>query len=317
MISHMIRGRAGYRSLSLLSACPKQTIISAASSSSAAAAAPIVLNSRYQHYQQQQRRSCSNLSDNSNNKNSPNIITHTHPTANTNTNINNTSRPYSNMAPSDISKYLQQTHDRLFDKNRAWAEEQRKNDPEFFTKLAAGQSPEYLWIGCSDSRIPAEQISGLGPGEAFIHRNIANLVVNTDLNVMSVIEYAVCHLHVKHIIVCGHYGCGGVKAAMTPQDLGLLNPWLRNIRDVYRLHEQELDAISDEAARYNRLVELSVTEQCRNVIKTAAVQQSYAKNQYPVVHGWVFGFEDGLLKDLKINHEQMLQSIQKIYNIAN
>ncbi|KAI0394140.1 carbonic anhydrase [Xylariaceae sp. FL0594] len=220
------------------------------------------------------------------------------------------------MSPSDISQYLQQTHDRLFEHNRAWATEQREKDAEYFTKLSAGQSPEYLWIGCSDSRIPAELIAGLQPGEAFIHRNIANLVVNTDLNVMSVIEYAVSHLHVKHIIVCGHYGCGGVKAAMTPKDLGLLNPWLRNIRDVYRLHEKELDTIKDESARYNRLVELSVQEQCRNVIKTAAVQQSYAKNQYPVVHGWVFGFEDGLLKDLKINHKEMLESIQKIYNLT-
>ncbi|KAI1819396.1 carbonic anhydrase [Xylaria intraflava] len=221
-----------------------------------------------------------------------------------------------NMASGEISKYLQQTHDRLFDNNRAWAAEQKQKDPEFFAKLSAGQSPDYLWIGCSDSRIPAEQISGLGPGEAFIHRNIANLVVNTDLNVMSVIEYAVCHLHVKHIIVCGHYGCGGVKAAMTPKDLGLLNPWLRNIRDVYRIHEKELDAVEDGNARYDRLVELSVTEQCRNVLKTAAVQQSYAKNQYPVVHGWVFGFEDGLLKDLKIDHEEILHRIQKIYNLT-
>ncbi|CAJ2512578.1 Uu.00g055930.m01.CDS01 [Anthostomella pinea] len=220
------------------------------------------------------------------------------------------------MAESDISRYLQETHDRVFDHNRAWAAEQSKNDPEFFTKLSAGQSPDYLWIGCSDSRIPAEQITGLEPGEAFVHRNIANLVVNTDLNVMSVINYAVRHLQVKHIVVCGHYGCGGVKAAMTPKDLGLLNPWLRNIRDVYRLHEKELDAISDETARYDRLVELSVVEQCRNVIKTAAVQQSYAKNQFPIVHGWVFGFGDGLLKDLKVDHEAMLHGIQKIYNLT-
>ena len=221
------------------------------------------------------------------------------------------------MAEKDISKYLQQTHDRVFEHNRAWAEEKKKKDPEFFFKLSAGQEPEYLWIGCSDSRIPAEQITGLDPGEAFVHRNIANLVCNTDLNVMSVINYAVRHLKVKHIIVCGHYGCGGVKAAMTPKDLGLLNPWLRNIRDVYRLHEGELDAIADESERYNRLVELNVVEQCRNVIKTAAVQQSYAKNQYPVVHGWVFGFHDGLLKDLKIDFESMLQSIQKIYNLTD
>ncbi|KAI1340213.1 carbonic anhydrase [Xylariaceae sp. FL0016] len=221
------------------------------------------------------------------------------------------------MAQSDISKYLKQSHERVFEHNRTWATEQTSKDSEFFTKLSAGQSPEYLWIGCSDSRIPAEQITGLGPGEAFIHRNIANLVVNTDLNVMSVIEYAVLHLKVKHIVVCGHYGCGGVKAAMTPQDLGLLNPWLRNIRDVYRLHESELDTIANEHERYNRLVELSVVEQCRNVIKTAAVQQSYAKNQFPVVHGWVFGFHDGLLKDLKVDHEAMLRSIQKIYNLTD
>ncbi|KAI2641278.1 carbonic anhydrase [Xylaria nigripes] len=221
-----------------------------------------------------------------------------------------------NMAPGEISTYLKQSHDRLFEHNRAWAREQKEKDSQFFSKLSAGQSPEYLWIGCSDSRIPAEQICGLGPGEAFIHRNIANLVISTDLNVMSVIEYAVVHLHVKHIIVCGHYGCGGVKAAMTPKDLGLLNPWLRNIRDVYRIHEKELDTITDDIARYNRLVELSVAEQCRNVLKIAAVQKSFEQNQYPVVHGWVFGFEDGLLKDLKVDHENILHNIQKIYNLT-
>ncbi|KAG6032772.1 hypothetical protein E4U19_007186 [Claviceps sp. Clav32 group G5] len=218
--------------------------------------------------------------------------------------------------PADLSKYLAQTHDRLFENNRAWAAAKATNDPSYFAKLSAGQTPEYLWIGCSDSRIPAEQITGLEPGEAFIHRNIANLVCNTDLNVMSVINYAVRHLGVKHIIVCGHYGCGGVKAAMTPQDLGLLNPWLRNIRDVYRLHEEELDAVPSEAARYDRLVELNVEEQCRNIIKTAAVQQSYARNRYPIVHGWVFGFHDGLLKDLKIDFEAMLLKVQKLYNLA-
>lgn len=216
----------------------------------------------------------------------------------------------------DVEQYLTQSHDRLFEYNREWAVSKQKNDPEFFARLSAGQQPEYLWIGCSDSRIPVEQITGLEPGEAFIHRNIANLVVNTDLNVMSVINYAVRHLGVKHIVVCGHYGCGGVKAAMTPKDLGLLNPWLRNIRDVYRLHEKELDTIADEETRYNRLVELSVVEQCRNVVKTAAVQQSYAKNQYPVVHGWVFGFNDGLIKDLKIDFKAMLADVQKIYNLT-
>ncbi|KAJ3462194.1 hypothetical protein MRS44_010747 [Fusarium solani] len=221
------------------------------------------------------------------------------------------------MAEQDITKYLQQSHDRLFDNNRSWAEAKAKHNPDFFKNLSAGQAPEYLWIGCADSRIPAEQICGLEPGEAFIHRNIANLVCNTDLNAMGVINYAVKHLGVKHIIVCGHYGCGGVKAAMTPKDLGLLNPWLRNIRDVYRLHEKELDAIEDEAARYDRLVELNVIEQCRNVIKSADVQQSYAQNKYPIVHGWVFGFKDGLLKDLKIDFEAVLHDIQKIYNLVD
>jgi carbonic anhydrase len=220
------------------------------------------------------------------------------------------------MAEDEVSKYLKQSHDRLFENNRAWAEKQRTNNPEYFAKLSAGQTPEYLWIGCSDSRIPAEQITGLEPGEAFIHRNIANLVCNTDLNVMSVINYAVRHLGVKHIIVCGHYGCGGVKAAMTPKDLGLLNPWLRNIRDVYRLHEDELDQITDEDKKYNRLVELNVIEQCRNIVKTAAVQQSYEKNHFPVVHGWVFDFHNGLLTDLKVDFPEMLKKVQKLYNLT-
>lgn len=222
-----------------------------------------------------------------------------------------------NMAEQDITRHLKQTHDRVFEHNKAWAAEQIKRDPDFFNKLSAGQTPEYLWIGCSDSRIPAEAITGLGPGEAFVHRNIANLVCNTDLNVMSVINYAVRHLSVKHIVVCGHYGCGGVAAAMTPKDLGLLNPWLRNIRDVYRLHEAELDAIADRDARYERLVELNVIEQCHNIIKTAAVQQGYAAGGFPVVHGWVFDFRNGLLKDLNVDFEAMLAKIQKIYNVTD
>jgi carbonic anhydrase len=192
----------------------------------------------------------------------------------------------------------------------------RAQDASFFDKLAAGQNPDYLYIGCSDSRVPANEIMGLGAGEVFVHRNIANLVVNTDLNVMSVINYAVAHLKVKHIVVCGHYNCGGVKAAMTPQDLGILNPWLRNIRDVYRLHEAELDTIQDEHARYNRLIELNVYEQCRNVIKTAVVQQQYSQTGFPIVHGWVFSLSDGLLKDLNIDFQGMLRDIQKIYNLT-
>jgi carbonic anhydrase len=208
------------------------------------------------------------------------------------------------------------TYQELFENNRKWAESKTSVDKDFFEKLNREQNPDYLYIGCSDSRVPANEIMGLEPGEVFVHRNVANLVNNVDLNVMAVINYAVRHLHVKHVIVCGHYNCGGVKAAMTPKDMGLLNPWLRTIRDVYRLHEKELDAIQDEHARYNRLVELNVEEQATNIIKTAAVQQSYVKNGYPVVHGWVFDLKNGLLKDLNINFEKKLKDIQKLYNLT-
>src|ERR1700744_3117830 len=179
------------------------------------------------------------------------------------------------------------TYEQIFENNKKWVAEMKARDADFFEKLSADQTPEYLYIGCSDSRVPANEIMGLEAGEGFVHRNIANLVNPIDLNAMSVIEYAVAYLKVKHIIVCGHYNCGGVKAALTPADLGILNPWLRTIRDVYRLHEQELDAIEDEGAKYNRLIELNVIESCRSIIKTAAVQQSYLDNQYPIVHGWV------------------------------
>ncbi|KAF2841887.1 carbonic anhydrase family protein [Patellaria atrata CBS 101060] len=215
-----------------------------------------------------------------------------------------------------VNEHLKATHDRIFESNRAWASKCLDKDPEFFAKLNSGQQPDYLYIGCSDSRIPANEIMGLEAGEVFMHRNIANLVNSIDLNIMSVINYAVRHLRVKHIVVCGHYNCGGVKAAMTPADLGLLNPWLRNIRDVYRLHEQELDGITDDAKRYDRLAELNVLEQARNVVKTAAVQKSYKDDGYPIVHAWIFDFKDGLLKDLKLDFEGTLKSIQKIYNLT-
>ncbi|KAE9975473.1 hypothetical protein BLS_002598 [Venturia inaequalis] len=215
-----------------------------------------------------------------------------------------------------VSEWLTQSQDKIFENNKKWVASKKEGDPEFFDKLAAGQQPDYLYIGCADSRVPANEIMGLDAGEVFVHRNIANLVCNNDLNVMAVINYAVRHLHVKHIVVCGHYGCGGVKAALTPADLGILNPWLRNIRDVYRLHEDELDAIADDNAKYNRLIELSVIEQCRNIIKTAAVQQSYMDNGYPIVHAWCFDLHDGLLKDLKFDFETSLTKIQKIYNLA-
>ncbi|KAJ5682075.1 carbonic anhydrase [Penicillium maclennaniae] len=216
----------------------------------------------------------------------------------------------------DMHKYLKQSLETLFKNNRDWASSKRSSDPTFFDKLADGQAPNYLYIGCSDSRVPANEILGLGAGEVFVHRNIANLVPNTDLSAMSVINYAVRHLHVKHIIVCGHYNCGGVKAALTPADLGLLNPWLRNIRDVYRLHEKELDQIADESARYNRLIELNVIESCRNVIKTAAVQQSFQQHGYPIVHGLVFDLHDGLLKDLHVDFEKTLEDVKKIYCLS-
>lgn len=206
--------------------------------------------------------------------------------------------------------------EKIFENNRQWAEQKIASDPTFFTRIAEAQHPDYLYIGCSDSRVPANDIMGLEPGNVFVHRNVANLVNSTDLNVLAVINYAVRHLDVKRIIVCGHYNCGGVKAAMVPKDLGILNPWLRNIRDVYRLHKAELNSIADIDSRYNRLVELSVQEQCINVIKTAAVQQSYVEKGYPLVKGWVFDVKTGLIKDLQIDFERVLHDIQEIYNLT-
>lgn len=208
------------------------------------------------------------------------------------------------------------SYEEIFKRNKKWVEEKLSSDKDFFTKLSADQQPDYLYIGCSDSRVPANEISGLEPGELFVHRNIANLVNNVDLNVMAVINYAVTHLKVKHIIICGHYNCGGVKAAMQSVDLGLLNPWLRNIRDVYRMHKEELNSIKDESLRYNRLVELNVREQCINVIKTAVVQKSYIERGFPIVHGWVFDMKNGLLLDLKIDFLKILREIQEIYNLT-
>ncbi len=207
-------------------------------------------------------------------------------------------------------------YEQLFENNKKWVADNVAKNADFLEKLSRDQTPEYLYIGCSDSRVPANDIMGLEPGEVFVHRNVANLVVSIDMNVMSVINYAVRHLKVKHVIVCGHYNCGGVKAAMTPTDLGILNPWLRNIRDVYRLHEDELDAITDEHAKYNRLVELNVYEQCLNVIKTAAVQEEYIESGYPRVHAWVFDLKTGMLKDLNFDFEGSLKKIQKLYDLT-
>ncbi len=200
----------------------------------------------------------------------------------------------------------------VFKNNKKWIEEKLAIDKDYFNNLAKGQAPEFLYIGCSDSRVTAEDLMGVQPGEVFIHRNVANLVNNVDLNVMSVINYAVRHLKVNHIVICGHYNCGGVKAAMQPKDLGILNPWLRNIRDVYRLHKNELNSITDETQRYNRLIELNVQEQCVNLIKTAAVQQAY-KTRGLMVHGWVFDVRSGELIDLKIDFPAILKNIMEIY----
>ncbi|MGB5367301.1 MAG: carbonic anhydrase [Polyangiales bacterium] len=207
-------------------------------------------------------------------------------------------------------------YDEVFENNRRWVEESTKSDPDFFRRLATSQDPDFLFIGCSDSRVPANQIMGLDPGQVFVHRNVANLVVGTDINAQSVIEYAVGTLDVEHVIVCGHYGCGGVAAAMQPADLGLLNGWLREIRDVYRMYQDELDAIQDQDARYRRLIELNIQEQCVNVIKTAVVQKTYFKTGHPIVHGWVYDVSNGLLHDLEIPFTEILAEIKKIYDLG-
>ena len=203
---------------------------------------------------------------------------------------------------------------RVFENNEIWIKEKLNSDAKYFDNLGEGQNPELLFIGCSDSRVTAEELMGLGPGEVFVHRNIANMVISIDLNVMSVVTYAVDHLKVEHVIVCGHYGCGGVKAAMQSADLGILNPWLRNIRDVYRIHKLELDSISNEEKRYERLVELNVKEQCVNLIKTSSVQKAYRARGLKV-HGWVFDVHTGKLIDLKIDFEKYLRDIMEIYHL--
>ena len=189
-------------------------------------------------------------------------------------------------------------YERLLLENKAWAAERVADDPAFFDRLKNIQTPEYLWIGCSDSRVPANEITGTQPGEIFVHRNIANMVVHTDLNMLSVLQYAVEVLKVKHIIVCGHYGCGGVKAAMTQTSLGIINKWLRNIKDVYRIHRDEVDAIEDENKKTNKLVELNVQEQVLNLAKTSIIQKAWKDNNAPHLHGWVYGLDNGLINPI-------------------
>jgi carbonic anhydrase len=186
-------------------------------------------------------------------------------------------------------------YEKLLLENKAWAAEKIADDPDFFNRLAHLQTPDFLWIGCSDSRVPANEITGTQPGEIFVHRNVANMVVHTDLNLLTVLEYAVNYLKVKHVIVCGHYGCGGVAASMTKNNFGIINKWLRNIKDVYRFHRTELDAIPQSEDRTNRLVELNVQEQVMNLAKTSIIQKAWANEQRPHLHGWVYGLKDGLI----------------------
>ncbi len=189
----------------------------------------------------------------------------------------------------------------LFDNNRKWAAEITRSNPTFFQDLARQQSPEFLWIGCSDSRVPANEVVGLRPGELFVHRNIANLVIHTDMNCLSVVHYAVDVLQIRHIMVCGHYGCGGVKAAMENRSHGLVDNWIRHIRDTYRHNAAELDGIADETSRINRLCELNVIEQVENVGNMTAVRDAWEKGRLLTIHGWIYDISDGLLKDLDVS----------------
>lgn len=207
---------------------------------------------------------------------------------------------------------MEKSYQRLLDNNKEWVKKQTDIDPEYFKTLAKGQSPEYLWIGCSDSRVPANEVTGTRPGEMFVHRNIANMVIHNDLNLLSVLSYAVEVLKVKHIIVCGHYGCGGVQAAMGHKQFGLIDNWLRNIKDVYRTYNDELDAITDENLRFRRLVELNVIEQVRDLGKTTIVQNAWKNGQNLHIHGWVYDIADGIIQDLDVTFRNA-DELPKVY----
>jgi len=214
----------------------------------------------------------------------------------------------------ELKKELEESYEKLFTNNRNWVENKLKVDAEYFQKLKDGQKPEYLFIGCSDSRVPANEITGTDPGEMFVHRNIANLVVNTDINMLSVLQYSVEVLNVKHVIVCGHYGCGGVKAALEHHPLGIIDKWLRNIKDVYRLHEAEIEKITDPEAKHRKLVEINVQEQVFNLMKTSFVQRNRELYGFPQVHGWVYDISEGYIKDLGIDVDKNL-SEHDIYKL--
>jgi carbonic anhydrase len=203
----------------------------------------------------------------------------------------------------------------IFQNNQTWVVEKMSKDPKYFERLSRGQKPEFLYIGCSDSRATAEEFMGLQPGEIFVHRNIANLVVSTDNNLNAVLQYGVENLKVKHIIVCGHYECGGIKAALNPSDMGQLNSWLQSLRDVIRLHQTELNSIKNDRERFDRLVELNVREQCINIVKVDHLQRSWYKTGFPKVHGWVFDIRTGHLKDLNLDMQKEFDEIRSIYDL--
>jgi carbonic anhydrase len=211
---------------------------------------------------------------------------------------------------------MEKSYALLLDNNKAWATIKKNNDPDFFDDLSKVQSPEYLWIGCSDSRVPPNELTATKPGEVFVHRNIANMVIHTDMNLLSVLSYAVDILKVKHIIVCGHYGCGGVLAAMSHSQFGLIDNWLRHIKDVYRYHHNELDAISDKEQRERRFVELNVIEQVYDLGKTSIVQNAWKKDQPLHIHGWVYELKDGLIKDLDVTF-RCPKDLHAIYHLEN
>tara|TARA_B110000285_G_C14771757_1_gene444310 strand:- start:21 stop:656 length:636 start_codon:yes stop_codon:yes gene_type:complete len=207
---------------------------------------------------------------------------------------------------------MAETIKNLQDGNAFWVKNTLKKDPDFFNKLAAGQSPKFLWIGCSDSRVPATEITNALPGSIFVQRNIANMVVHTDSNLLSVVYYAVKVLKVKHIIVCGHYGCGGVQAAMSNDNFGFLDNWLMHIKDSYRLHETELNTITDEKIRFDRFVELNIQEQVANLSKISFIQEEWDDGDFPHIHGWVYSLKDGLLKDLDVSCNSN-EGLEKVY----
>lgn len=203
-------------------------------------------------------------------------------------------------------------YEKLLLQNKAWSEEKLESDQEYFNRLAHQQRPKFLWIGCSDSRVPANEITGTDPGEVFVHRNIANMVVHTDLNLLSVLQYAVDVLKVEHIIVCGHYGCGGIEAAISKKDFGLINKWLRNIKEVYKMYQKEVDAIENHTDKVNKLVEFNVIEQCQDLIKTSIIQKAWKSRKAPEIHGWVYGLNNGLVTEL-VNIEPNLDNVHPIF----